>query len=103
MGAPYNPSERDIVEAIELAKEVIDAVGADEESWFDRLMDAAARGSSGTDQTLHETYRQAMFVMMREIVKSRPIVLTARAEPRVNENVSVSLRNAVDAYENGDA
>lgn len=101
MGLPGVPTEHEIVEAIECAREVITAVIDDEESWFDRLMACTSRGFEHTnDHELYDTYRAAMFVMMQELVRARAIVLAARAETRINETASAALRNAVDFYEN---
>ncbi len=102
MGHPGYPTEREITEAIETAKEALEAVINDEESWFDRVMAAASRGfeDSSMRTALTDEYRRALFVMMQELVRTRPIVLSARAEPRINSDCSPTLRAAVDDYEN---
>ncbi len=99
MGALAVPTEREVSEAIELAKEVIAAIDADEESWFDRLLDSTPVFSPSDLRTYSDANRQAIIVMMQELVRSRSIVLAARAEPRINLACSPTLRNAVDEYE----
>lgn len=91
MGIPAQPTENEIVEAIERAREVIEAVTNDEESWFDRLL---------MGKMIDLVDRHAIFVMMQELVRARPLVLCARAEPRINESCSKTLSKAVDDYEN---
>lgn len=96
MGLPGIPTEHEISEAIELAREAITAVENDEESWFDRLMKCADDGGHPNDNPYHS----ALFVMMQELTRTRGIVMTARAESKLNVYCSAALRLAVDDYEN---